>query len=51
MFRACFAEVEDPRSGKAAGHYLGELLEIALCAVLCGGESCVEMADFAEEKE
>ena len=51
MFRACFAEVEDPRSGKAAGHDLGELLEIALCAVLCGGESCVEMADFAEEKE
>ncbi len=24
---------------------------IALCAVLCGGESCVDMADFAEEKE
>ena len=24
---------------------------IALCTVLCGGESCVDMADFAEEKE
>lgn len=24
---------------------------IALCCVLCGGESCVDMADFAEEKE
>jgi predicted transposase YbfD/YdcC len=26
-------------------------LVIALCTVLCGGESCVDMADFAEEKE
>ena len=51
MFRACFAEVEDPRSGNAVRHDLGELLVIALCAVLCGGESCVDMADFAEEKE
>jgi len=24
---------------------------IALCTVLCGGESCVDMADFAAEKE
>lgn len=24
---------------------------IALCTVLCGGESCVDMADFAEAKE
>ena len=51
LFRACFGEMEDPRSGNAVRHAFFELLMIALCAVLCGGESCVDMADFAEEKE
>jgi predicted transposase YbfD/YdcC len=41
----------DPRTGNARLHDLHELLLIALCTVLCGGESCVDMADFAEEKE
>ena len=50
-FRECFDGVEDPRSGNAVRHDLSELLMIALCAVLCGGESCVDMADFAQEKE
>jgi len=43
--------IEDPRSGNARRHHLRELLVIALCAVPCGGASCVDMADFAEEKE
>ena len=51
LFRQCFSGVEDPRSGNARRHDLAELLVVALCAVLCGGESCVDMADFAEEKE
>jgi hypothetical protein len=51
LFRECFGGIEDPRSGNAVRHELSELLIIALCAVLCGGESCVDMADFAEEKE
>jgi predicted transposase YbfD/YdcC len=51
IFRECFAGVEDPRSGNARRHDLQALLMIALCTVLCGGESCVDMADFAEEKE
>ena len=50
-FRECFFGVDDPRSGNARRHDLPELLVIALCTVLCGGESCVDMADFAEEKE
>jgi predicted transposase YbfD/YdcC len=50
-FRECFSGIEDPRSGNAVRHELSELLIIALCAVLCGGESCVDMADFAQEKE
>jgi predicted transposase YbfD/YdcC len=50
-FGACFSALEDPRTGNALRHDLVELLVIALCTVLCGGESCVDMADFAEEKE
>jgi predicted transposase YbfD/YdcC len=50
-FRDCFSGVVDPRTGNARLHDLHELLLIALCTVLCGGESCVDMADFAEEKE
>ena len=50
-FRECFSGVDDPRSGNARRHDLQELLVIALCTVLCGGQSCVDMADFAEEKE
>lgn len=50
-FRECFSAVEDPRKGNARRHDLQEMLLIALCTVLCGGESCVDMADFVEEKE
>ena len=50
-FRDCFSGLKDPRSGNALRHDLLELLMIALCTVLCGGESCVDMADFAEEKK
>jgi len=50
-FRSAFEEVEDPRTGNRLEHDLQEVLFIALCASLCGAESCVDMADFAEAKE
>jgi predicted transposase YbfD/YdcC len=50
-FRACFAELEDPRSGNAQRHDLDEIVMIALMALLCGGESCVDMALFGRSKE
>jgi len=46
----CFADVPDPRSENAR-HDLLEILTIALCAVLCGAETCVDMAVFGEAKE
>lgn len=49
-FISIFADVEDPRAGNAR-HDLLELLFIALAAVLCGAESCADMADFGEAKE
>jgi predicted transposase YbfD/YdcC len=50
-FRAAFEGIEDPRTGNRRRHDLLEVLFIALCASLCGAESCVDMADFAEAKE
>lgn len=49
-FVACFAEVVDPRQDNAR-HNLHELLLIALCTVLCGGEDCSDMALSGEAKE
>ena len=48
-FVACFAEVVDPRQGNAR-HNLHELLLIALCTMLCGGEDCSDMALFGAAK-
>lgn len=50
-FAECFGGLTDPRSGNAMRHDLLEILMIALCTFLCGGESCVDMADLAVEKE
>ena len=41
-FRACFADLEDPRSGNAQRHELDGIVMIALLAMLCGGETCVD---------
>ena len=44
-----FAQVEDPR-WRNVRHELGEVLFIALAAVLCGAENCSDMADFARTR-
>jgi predicted transposase YbfD/YdcC len=49
-FRVCFADLADPRTGNAQRHDLLEILLIALCATLCGAESCVDMALFGRAK-
>jgi predicted transposase YbfD/YdcC len=49
-FITIFEDVEDPRAENAR-HDLLELLLIALAAVLCGAESCADMADFGKAKE
>ena len=50
-FESCFEYLEDPRTGNAGLHDLLEMLFIALCIVLSGGQSAVDMAMFAREKE
>ena len=49
-FGACFSELPDPRAANAL-HDLTEVLFIALAALLCGAESCVDMADFGRAKQ
>ncbi len=49
-FSAIFSRLEDPRTGNARRHDFLELLMIALCSCLCGGATCTDMAEFAEDK-
>lgn len=49
-YAAAFAEVEDPRAENAR-HDLSEILFIALAAMLCGAETCADMALFGCSKE
>ena len=48
---ACFEDLEDPRTGNAGLHDLVEIMVIALCTVLCGGQYASDMELFAREKE
>ena len=50
-FSDCFAELTDPRTGGAGRYQLLEILMIALCTVLGGGQTAVDMALFGEAKE
>src|SRR5579872_6541764 len=49
-FRGAFRRLADPRAANAR-HDLLEVLFIALAAMLCGAESCSDMADFGQSKE
>ena len=51
QFACCWEGLDDPRCGNVALHDFHELLMIALCCVLCGGQGAVNMALFAEAKE
>lgn len=46
-----FCEMPDPRRGNAQRHDLLDILTIALVASVCGAESCVDFAEFAEDRE
>ena len=50
-FAAAFSALSDPRRPNARLHKLLDILAIAFCACLCGAESCVDMAEFAQAKE
>jgi len=47
LFIDHFSEITDPRIHRRRKHDLIDILFSAICAVLCGAEDCVAMADFA----
>lgn len=49
-FARCFDALPDPRTGNAKRHNLLDCLTIALTATICGAESCVDIADFAQDR-
>ena len=42
--------LEDPRRGNAERHSLHDIPVIALCAIICGGETCTDMALWGQSK-
>ena len=46
-FRQFFKGVKDPRRSNATRHDFLEMPAVALLSSLCGGRTCVDMADFA----
>src|SRR5438552_9481120 len=48
---AHFARLTDPRVERTRVHRLGELVTIALCAVLCGADDWVAVETFGRAKE
>lgn len=46
-----FADLEDPRISPATRHQLLDIVVIALCAVICGADTWVEVSAFGRAKE
>lgn len=47
---SCFEGLVDPRTGNARRYKLLDVLTIALTAMICGAETCVDFADFARDR-
>jgi predicted transposase YbfD/YdcC len=47
---ACFADLVDPRIERTKRHELLTVITIALCGVICGAESWVEVEDWGDAK-
>lgn len=45
-----FAELPDPRMNRTKLHLLGDILTITICAVICGAEGWVQVAQFGRCK-
>ena len=50
-FMGYFFEIGDPRVVGRTRHQLTDILFIAVCGILCGASSFIEIEEFAEDKE
>ena len=48
---SAFSQLPDPRTGRNKQHYFGEILFIALAAIICQCEGFDDMERFAKGKE
>ena len=46
-----FSALSDPRSGAAVRYTLQEIIIMTICAVLCGADTWVDVADWCEDEE
>lgn len=46
-----FSRLKDPRRGPAKRYGLSEIVVMAICAVLCGADDWVEVAEWCEDEE
>ena len=46
-----FSDLEDPRTGRATLHQLIDVVVIAICAVICGADSWVDVEMFGKSKK
>ncbi|HTH47219.1 MAG TPA: ISAs1 family transposase [Candidatus Limnocylindria bacterium] len=51
MIRTHFADLEDPRIDRTRRHELLDIVVIAVCAVICGAEGWVDIADYGVAKQ
>ena len=51
MLDEAFTGLADPRTGPTQRHNLREMILMALCAVLCGADTWVDVAERAEDNE
>lgn len=49
--RRHFAELPDPRIDRCTRHALFDVVTVALCAVVCGADTWVDVAEFGRSKE
>jgi predicted transposase YbfD/YdcC len=50
-FFAHFSVLPDPRTDRTRKHFLVDILFIAVCTLICGGEGFTDMEEFGEAKE
>jgi predicted transposase YbfD/YdcC len=46
-----FADLPDPRSDINRRHHLGDILTVAVCAVICGAEGWEQIAEYGRSKK
>jgi len=50
-FSVIFNDLTDPRVDRTKRHKLLDFIGLTICAVLCGADNWVEVAEFGEARE